>query len=141
MLWPKCCTVNNLLTAVQLFFIISTVSVHLTFFSFFIHTSLKCTLKTLDTSTSLPTSAFGKGNIPKTPVWAILADKVATDPQIKNLPEIVDHAGTFVILVSSYYTFTTHLKHIYSNLGYYLVQTLFITAILEAHLMIDWTRR
>ena len=49
-------------------------------------------------------------------LWAILAFIVCTDPHFENLPEIVDHPGTFGILFSTYYA----LGHTYFNLTYYL---------------------
>ncbi len=62
-------------------------------------------------------TCFGPNPSPKrNGLWAILAIIVCTDPNYRNLPEIVDHPGTFGILFSTYYA----LGHTYCNIIYYL---------------------
>lgn len=44
------------------------------------------------------------------------AEKVSPDPHFKNLQDVLDHPGTFWILVSTCYD----LGHTHRDLGYYL---------------------
>lgn len=67
-------------------------------------------------------SAMSQGRIrqsePSQNSWKI-PEKVSSDPHFKNLQDVLDHPGTFWILVSTCYD----LGHTHRDLGYYLGRT------------------